>query len=238
MSTSNKRPRGRDAGYLPLDQVNEEEGEDASPGQTMDTRGRTLAIRRPPTTSNCPTATSPFDAPFPQLPPTTPLGKPSSPGKSPRKSPSKSPVKSRTGSLSNTDSAGSSSKEIIKKEQLAQMSPSVRFGDIELVKDKSVPKTVFDFWAKYMMLAIDEDKVVPKELKVNCSILSTDFSDSFPDVALLGSAGRQVQHADEDATSNQGVVLCRWTLHCYRHVESPGHGGRCRKGSTRAAEQP
>ncbi|KAL8941268.1 MAG: hypothetical protein Q9211_001890 [Gyalolechia sp. 1 TL-2023] len=93
---------------------------------------------------------------MPQLPPPT----------SPRKTSSypKSPSKSRLSSPSKTSSTASSTK-VIKKEQLAQMSPSITFADLEIVKGQSVLKPVTDFWNDYMKLALCEDEVVPEELK-------------------------------------------------------------------------
>ncbi|KAL9030031.1 MAG: hypothetical protein Q9196_001805 [Gyalolechia fulgens] len=94
---------------------------------------------------------------MPQLPPPT----------SPRKTSSypKSPSKSRPSSPSKTSSTASSTKVITKKEQLAQMSPSITFADLEIVKGQSVLKPVTDFWNDYMKLALYEDEVVPEELK-------------------------------------------------------------------------
>ncbi|KAI4117267.1 MAG: hypothetical protein LQ345_002464, partial [Seirophora villosa] len=157
--------RNDEARKPPMGNGEQEQGEDSLTRHAMDTRGRTLALRGLPSTPNHPTVASMFDdAPVHFFPPATPSRKSSSPGKSAIKSSSKSPSKSRTGSPSKTGSAASS-KEVFKKEQLTQMSPSVRFGDIALIKDARVPTQVKEFWINYMMLAVHEVKVVPKELK-------------------------------------------------------------------------
>ncbi|KAL9014826.1 MAG: hypothetical protein Q9173_000534 [Seirophora scorigena] len=164
--------RDRAAEYPPSDygdeEEEEEEEEQAGTGHPMVTRRRTVALRGAPPTPNRPIAGSLYGASKPGLPPTTPLGMSASPAKSPRKSPSKSPSKSRTRSPSKTGS--SSSKDVIKKEQLAQMSPSVRFGEIGLIKEQPGSKPLKDIWSKYLMLATDEDQVVPKELMAQLEV--------------------------------------------------------------------
>ncbi|KAI4090084.1 MAG: hypothetical protein LQ344_004955 [Seirophora lacunosa] len=157
--------RDDEARKPPIGNGEQEQGEESLTRHAMDTRGRTLALRGFPSTPNHPTVASLFnDAPVHFFPPATTSRKSSSPGKSAIQSSSKSPSKSRTGSPSKSGSAASS-KEVFKKEQLTQMSPSVRFGDISLIKDARVPTQVKEFWINYMMLAVHELKVVPKELK-------------------------------------------------------------------------
>ncbi|KAL8830036.1 MAG: hypothetical protein Q9170_005917 [Blastenia crenularia] len=148
--------RGYDAGAHPLESFNEEEGEEGFPSRLrpMNTRSRTLPLRSLPTASNPFNTTSAFAAQTHDLPP-------SSPGKSSRWSPSKSPSRSRPPSPSKT----TYSRDIVKREQLAQMSPSVDFGGIGLIKEKLVPKAVVELWMEYLMSAINEHKVVPKELQ-------------------------------------------------------------------------
>ncbi|KAL8749567.1 MAG: hypothetical protein Q9184_006755 [Pyrenodesmia sp. 2 TL-2023] len=154
--------RGRATIYPTLDSTQEEEMEVASTAHPMATRARTGAMRGPPSTPNRPIVGSFNNHPIPPLPPTTPSGRSGSPGKSRPKS--QSPSKDRPRSPSKTDTT-SSSKDIIKKEQLAQMSPSTTFNRIGEVKDESVPKAVTHLWNKYMKSALYQDEVVPDELK-------------------------------------------------------------------------
>ncbi|KAL8989208.1 MAG: hypothetical protein Q9177_001856 [Variospora cf. flavescens] len=156
--TKGKNRRGGGAVSPPLDNVDvDEEEREVFPMHSMATRAKT---GMPPKTPN----RSAFDN-APSLPYTTPSGQSGSPGKPAQKSPSKSISKSRNSSPSKSGSADSSSKVIIRKEQLAQMSPSVIFIAIKHIKDESVPEAVTEFWTKYMMSAIYEDEVVPRELR-------------------------------------------------------------------------
>lgn len=86
-----------------------------------------------------------------------------------------------------------------------------------------------------MKLALDEDEVVPNELKVIYGTLQWTWETPFADAAALGSTGRGIQHANEDERSSQEVVLRCRALRRYRHVQSPGNGGRRGEAGTQAA---
>ena len=132
----------------------------------------------PPSTPQRYTGSAFYDAPF--LAHTAPSGSFSSRGKSGRISPSKS----RTPSPSKSASTAGPRKTILKKEQLAQMSPSVSFDGIQGIKDKSTPKSTVDLWKNYISPAIHGPCVVPLELKVSRSTLSTTSLHPFANVAL------------------------------------------------------
>lgn len=72
------------------------------------------------------------------------------------------------------------------------MSPSASFATIELVKEESCPEAVKVLWENYLKLALDEDEVVPDELKVIRRTLQWTSDTPFADVAPLGSTGREI----------------------------------------------
>ncbi|KAI4129620.1 MAG: hypothetical protein LQ341_006546 [Variospora aurantia] len=162
----NRRTRATESPPSDYGDVEEEEEEEqAGTGHPIATRRRTVAMHGAPSTPDRPIAGSLYGAPMPRLPPTTPSGKSASPAKSARKSPSKSPSKPRTASPSKSNSTSSSSRVIIHKNQLAQMSPSTSFEGIGLVKNDACPKAAKVFWNKYIKSVLHEDEIVPKELR-------------------------------------------------------------------------
>ncbi|KAL8938592.1 MAG: hypothetical protein Q9211_003134 [Gyalolechia sp. 1 TL-2023] len=136
----------------------EEEMEALSNGHAMATRGRPS----PAEAVLQPQVTSPQlkGAPIPRLHPSASSGNSASTAQSSSRSPTKS--RSRSPTKTNTSHG---SRVIGKKEQLAFMEPGVFFDDIQEIRDPSVPKSVSNFWKDYIMLAKDEQKVVPEELK-------------------------------------------------------------------------
>ena len=102
---------------------------------------------------------------IPQFPPVTPKRrKSSSPGKASSKSTSKARTPSPTKSGFTDDTTSSTG--ITKKEQLAQLSPSITFWGIAKLGEKMTPEPARDLWLQYIMPARDELKIVPEELKV------------------------------------------------------------------------
>ncbi|KAL8826270.1 MAG: hypothetical protein Q9170_007468 [Blastenia crenularia] len=128
-----------------------------SKGHSMTMRGRTVAPG-PPSTPVRNTFGSLNGAPIPQLHPTT------TPSRTKSMSPGRSKSNSPSRSLAQT-STSTSSKGISKKEHLAQMQPVTTFGDIEDIKDSSVPESVKSFWRNYIAPAVAERQIVPIELK-------------------------------------------------------------------------
>ncbi|KAL9593981.1 MAG: hypothetical protein Q9219_007277 [cf. Caloplaca sp. 3 TL-2023] len=129
--------------------------DDKFQAHSMTTRGRST------TTPVLPTLASGMVVP--PLPPVTPARNSRSPVRPSTRSPSKKSSSPTKSAFSLTTSSGS--RDITKKEQLAQMSPMITFDSISYIRDDSIPKSVLRLWMDYIAPAKDEKRIIPEEFK-------------------------------------------------------------------------
>ncbi|KAL9000629.1 MAG: hypothetical protein Q9188_005629 [Gyalolechia gomerana] len=166
---NNKRSSEKAGQPSPQKHAGENESDDAvdeAPEvHPMTTRGRKKAMDGPRTPDRAMASLNLAD--IPNLSYATPTRKSSSPAAKSASKKRSSPARSPTRSPSRLHSGGTTSSfKIVKREQLAQMTPAILFLPLECLKtDPMIPKSVTELWNDYLMPAIYDDEVVPQELK-------------------------------------------------------------------------